>query len=217
MDSHQHPPHHEPPHSRRDSPSSKILPADGLRSIASAVMMMVGALFIAFSIAAFVIQSYPVDGESMETTLQNNDRLLVNKIPRTIARITHHAYVPHRGDIIVFNQSGLYDNSGNAEKQLIKRVIGLPGDRVVVKNGQITIYNKDDPAGINPDEAGTYHISTSSTNGNVDLVLDKDQLFVCGDNRLHSEDSRFFGPIQANSIVGKLVLRIVPLDKAQTF
>jgi signal peptidase I len=210
MDSHRP---HNSPHPGDEPTFSSSLTKDGLRSIGSAILLMVGALIIAFSIAAFIIQSYQVDGQSMETTLQNSDRLIVSKVPRTLARITHHAYVPNRGDIIIFNQSGLFDNSGNQEKQLI----GLPGERVVVKNGQITIYNNAHPQGFNPDTAGLYHIDAATTSGNVDLSLDHDQIFVCGDNRPNSEDSRFFGPVEANNIVGKLVLRIFPTNKAQTF
>jgi signal peptidase I len=216
MDSPQ--PQHQPAQRPEPEPTFQAaLSKDGLRSVGSAILLMAGALVIAFSIAAFIIQSYQVDGQSMETTLQNNDRLIVNKLPRTLSRITNHAYIPHRGDIIIFNQSGLFDNSGTQEKQLIKRVIGLPGERVVVKNGQITIYNTAHPNGLNPDTAGLYHIDAASTSGNVDITLDGNQIFVCGDNRPNSEDSRFFGPVEADNIVGKLVLRIFPTNKAENF
>lgn len=184
------------------------------QQVLSILLIVTAAVLIAYVTKAFIVQPYIVDGQSMETTLQNHDRLIVNKLPLSFARLQGHQYTPARGDIIVFNQSGLPGFSAN--KQLIKRVIGLPGDRVVVKDGSITIYNKAHPSGFNPDKSGKYR-TNSGTLGNVDLVLPKNQVFVCGDNRNNSEDSRFFGPINTNKIVGKLVLRIWPLSKAQHF
>ena len=182
---------------------------------ASVIAIVACALVLALIIKAFLFQPYIVDGQSMETTLQNNDRLLVNKIPRTIARIDGQAYVPRRGDIIIFNQSGLPGYVG--QKQLIKRVIGLPGDHVVIKNGSIVIYNSAHPHGFNPDTSDGYHIAAAITVGDIDLKLATGQIFVCGDNRNNSEDSRYFGPVNVNSVVGKLMLRILPLNKAERF
>lgn len=191
---------------------------DGWRSVASTILLLVLAPAIALTLTAFAFQSYQVDGASMETTLQNNDRLIVNKIPRTISRITDHAYIPKRGDIIIFNQSGLYDSGGSQQKQLIKRVIGLPDDRVVIKDGVVAIYNLANPDGFNPDKSGLYEISAKSTPGTeVDLTIKDGEVFVLGDNRGNSEDSRYFGPVKAESIVGKLSLRVVPLDNIQKF
>jgi len=184
-------------------------------STLSTIGLFLAAFLIAILLNTFVIQSYQVDGQSMEPTLQNNDRLIVNKIPRTIARIDGRQYVPHRGDIIIFNQAGLPGFIG--QKQLIKRVIGLPGEHVVVADGKITIYNKQHPKGFNPDETTGYTITTPETGGDVNLTLQDNELFVCGDNRGNSEDSRYFGPIKTDQIVAKLVLRILPLDKAQGF
>lgn len=189
----------------------------GLRSIFSTILLLAIAPLIAFAITAFALQSYQVDGESMETTLQNSDRLIVDKVPRTIARITGHPYIPHRGDIIIFNQANLPDTSFGETKQLIKRVIGLPGERVVVKDGKITIYNRDNLNGFNPDTSDGYVIKNVPTAGDIDVTLKADQIFVCGDNRPNSEDSRYFGPINANDIVGKLVLRLLPINKTKTF
>lgn len=190
---------------------------EGLRSFLSAIALMATALLIALSVSAFIVQSYQVDGDSMETTLQNNDRLIVNKVPRTIARITHHSYVPHRGDIVVFNQLGVYDIRASEEKQLIKRVVGLPGERVVVGDGNIMVYNSSRPNGFNPDLSGEYEIQRVNTPGQLDITLGGDEIFVAGDNRPNSEDSRYFGAVDVDNIVGKLVMRILPLDKAQRF
>jgi len=199
------PEHHHPPK------------GESWRSVFGTVLLFLLAPIIAICIAAFALQSYQVDGQSMETTLQNHDRLIVDKVPRTWARLTHHAYIPKRGDIIVFNQAGLFDANGLAEKQLIKRVIGLPGDHVVINNGYITIYNAQHPEGFNPDTTGSYRIAAKTTPDNVDLTLKAGQIFVCGDNRTNSEDSRFFGPVNADQIVGQLVLRIIPLSKSERF
>lgn len=185
------------------------------RGILSTIGLFVSAFIIAILLNTFVIQSYQVDGESMEPTLQNNDRLIVNKVPRSISRVDGHQYVPQRGDIIIFNEDGLPGFVGT--KQLIKRVIGLPGERVVVANGKITIYNQQHPNGFNPDTSDGYHIAAPTTVGNVDLTLQNNQLFVCGDNRGNSEDSRYFGPINTNQVVAKLMFRILPLDKAKAF
>lgn len=182
----------------------------------SIFLFVVGVAVVYFIIQAFLFRSYQVDGQSMETTLQNSDRLIIDKVPRTIARVTGHAYIPHRGDIIVFNQAGV-NFAGGHEKQLIKRVIGLPGERVVIKDGIITIYNQTNPGGFNPDSLGLYRVSSPTTPGSVDVTLTAEQLFVCGDNRSNSEDSRFFGPITADKVVGKLALRILPINKAQRF
>lgn len=182
---------------------------ESFRGALSTIGLFATAFLIAILLNTFVIQSYQVDGESMEPTLQNNDRLIVDKVPRTIARIDGHQYVPHRGDIIIFNIDSIPGFVG--QKQLIKRVIGLPGERVVVKNGRITVYNAQHPAGFDPDAAGTYKPNQPTTN-DVDLVLASNQLFVCGDNRPNSEDSRYFGPINTNQVVAKLVLRILPVS-----
>jgi len=194
-------------------------PKEGWRSATSTILLFLMAPIIALGIAAFVIQSYQVDGESMETTLQNNDRLIVDKLPRTLARITHHDYIPARGNIVIFNQSGLPDSGPTGQKQLIKRVIGLPGDRVVIKNGKYTVYNTQHPAGFNPDTTEGYKITqpTYPTGSYTDVTLGTNQVFVSGDNRTNSEDSRFFGPVNASQLVGRLVLRLLPASHIEKF
>ena len=207
----QHQPHHE--HYSSKPPRSNIAHAPSI--LISLLVFLALPILIAFFLTAFVIQSYQVDGQSMQTTLNDHDRLLVDKIPRTIARIRHSNYIPNRGDIVIFNQSGLPDSF--YQKQLIKRVIGLPGERVVVKNGFITIYNSAHPEGFNPDTTGKYTISAPYTSGDINVLLDSNEIFVCGDNRGNSEDSRFFGPVNAQNLVGKLVIRLLPLNDSHIF
>jgi signal peptidase I len=219
---------HKPDHSEQPAyhpngekhPQFNLAPKDrkqnpGLRIFSSIVFFFLVPVLIAIILTAFVIQSYQVDGESMETTLQNHDRLVVDKLPRTLSRLTGHQYVPKRGNIIVFNQTGLPDSF--YQKQLIKRVVGLPGERVIVSNGQITVYNKLNPAGFNPDTAGIYKIDATNTSGDIDLTLGHDEIFVFGDNRDNSEDSRYFGPVKLNNIVGTLAIRILPINKTEVF
>lgn len=152
----------------------------------------------------------------METTLQNNDRLIVWKLPRTWARITGNDYLPKRGDIVIFNEPkiGEFDQG---DKQLIKRVIGLPGERVVVKNGTVTVYNSTHPNGFQPDKTLPYGDVIPQTEGDVDVTIPSGHIFVCGDNRPDSLDSRAFGTVPLDNIVGKLVMRILPLNTAERF
>lgn len=198
------------------SPPSK---KETVREIISTIGVLIAALLVAFGLIAWVFQSYEVDGPSMETTLENNDRLIVWKVPRTVARITGHPYIPHRGDIIIFVESGLSNFSTSDSKQLIKRVIGLPGERVTVHNGVLTVYNKQYPAGFVPDKTMSYGkvVNESTDERDLDITLGPDELFVCGDNRPNSLDSRTFGPINASQIVGKLSLRLLPISQIQKF
>lgn len=188
------------------------------REILSTIGVLVAALLVAFGLIAWVFQSYEVDGPSMMQTLQNHDRLIVWKVPRTIARVTHHTYLPQRGDIIIFVESGLSQYGQEDSKQLIKRVIGLPGDRIVDQNSVLTVYSKEHPGGYQPDKTGKYSVvGTPADTHDIDITLAKDQIYVCGDNRPDSLDSRTFGPIEAHQIVGKLSLRLLPLSQLEKF
>jgi signal peptidase I len=186
----------------------------------SSTLVILGSAFaIALLLIAYVFQSYAVDGPSMQVTLHDKDRLIVWKVPRTWARITHHQYVPNRGDIVIFEQSGLSEFGQEDKRQLIKRVIGLPGERVVVQSGVVTVYNSEYPDGFEPDKTLPYSKETTipSTSGNIDITLADNELFVNGDNRPDSLDSRAFGPITTDQIVGKLLARILPVGDAQLF
>jgi signal peptidase I len=202
------------------APEPRPSKVSSLKNILSTVAILLIAPAIAFLLTVYVFQSYQVDGPSMQNTLHNGDRLIVWKLPRTWARITGHQYVPKRGDIIIFTETGLasYGDSANT-KQLVKRVIGLPGDHVIVKNGVITIYNKEHPNGFQPDKTLPYgkNGAIPPTADNIDVTLSSTQLFVCGDNRGDSLDSRIFGPIETKDVIGKLVMRVLPLSDAERF
>lgn len=191
-----------------------------MREALTTLAIIASALVLAGGVIAFVFQSYQVSGESMQETLHNGDHLIIWKVPRTWARITGHPYVPQRGDIIVFNESaGGLDACGDDQaRQLIKRVIGLPGDHVVVTKGAIEIFNKQYPRGFFPDRVLPYHNHiTETTSGDINLTLAGDQIFVAGDNRGNSCDSRVFGPVNLSGIVGKLALRVLPIDGSKVF
>lgn len=189
----------------------------GFRELMSTVGILLTAFLVALFIIAFVFRSYQVDGPSMENTLQNADKLIIWKVPRTWARLTGHDYIPNRGDVIVFSQSGLSEFGQADTKQLIKRVIAVPGERVVVSDGKYTVYNKEHPEGFNPDIELGYGKNFPTTSGNVDVTLAPHQVFASGDNRPDSLDSRAFGPINADQIVGKLVVRVFPIGQAKLF
>lgn len=204
------------PNGAHVSPPSK---RETVREIVSTIGVLIAALLVAFALIAWVFQSYEVDGESMEPTLQNNDRLIVWKVPRTLARLTNHDYIPKRGEVVIFVESGLTEFGSAGSKQLIKRVVGLPGDHVVVNSGVITIYNKEHPNGYNPDKSIPFGQINADPNDarDIDYTLTDNQIFVCGDNRPNSLDSRTFGPIDASQIVGKLSLRLLPVSKIEKF
>lgn len=190
---------------------------EGWRSVASTIAVLLIAPFIALLLTMFVFQSYQVDGPSMQPTLQNNDRLIVWKLPRTWAKITGHQYQPDRGDIVVFAEPDLELCGVTPGKQLIKRVLGLPGERVVIKDGTITVYNDEHPKGFQPDATMDYGQTIPATNHDTDLTVPAGRVFMVGDNRLESLDSRCFGPVSLDNIIGKLSFRVLPLNKMQGY
>ena len=197
-------------------PSSKEPGYEG-NGFTSTLFVIGGAIVIAILLTLFVFQQFQVDGPSMQTTLQTGNRLIVYKVPRTWARITGHPYIPKRGDIIVFTENNLHALSETGSTQLIKRVIGLPGERVVVRNGVLTIYNKQHPKGFRPDATLPYGKVIGQTAGNIDITVPPNNVFVCGDNRPDSLDSRIFGPVPVKYIIGQLILRITPLNEIEKF
>ena len=190
----------------------------GLRDILSVGGVLASALLLAFVLINFVFQSYQVEGPSMRTTLEDADHLIVWKVDRTIANITGGDYIPNRGDVIIFNEPAGAEPGAPAGKQLIKRVIGLPGDRVVIENTKLTVYNQENPDGFNPDQTLPYGDKIIFEKpSSVDVTVGDGQVFVAGDNRDNSLDSRLFGPIDNDIIVGKLAVRILPLNTFKLF
>ena len=187
----------------------------------SRVVWLGGALIVSVMIIimlnAWIVQIYQVDGPSMQSTLTTGDRLLVNKLGKTIASITNNKYIPKRGDVIVFIKasSTLFQSTGTEPPTfVVKRVIGLPGERVVVHTGIITVYNSSHPSGIEPDVGKPWtpdlHLQTTDK---IDLTLGPDEIFVSGDNRPDSIDSRYYGAVKLNEIVGQATYRVLPAGK----
>lgn len=183
----------------------------------STLIILISAPLLAIFLSVFVFRTYQVDGPSMLTTLHDKDRLIINKLPKTISDITGNPYIPKRYDIIVFTHSGRFNGSGIEEKQIIKRVIALPGERIIIKDGLATIHNKDNPAGFLVDKVGPEAGVIITTEGNIDETIKDGEVFVLGDNRGNSLDSRVLGTIRSEDIVGKLVVRIFPFKDWQSF
>ncbi len=198
--------------------------------------IVLGTLFL----NTFVYRSYNVVGGSMENTLHDDDRVIVNRAAVSWSHFLGQEYIPERGQIIVFlnedeEKVKEYKTAGVSnpmtcsvpsninDQYIIKRVIAFPGERVVVKDGIMTIYNNEHPEGFIYDN--DWRISETDgpkeyTSGEVDLIVPNGELFVSGDNREGSSswDSRNgLGTIPFCRIVGPVVLRLFPLDKIRTF
>lgn len=183
----------------------------------SVIGILILAPLIAVFLTFFIFQSYVVDGPSMENTLHDKDRLIVWKASKTLSRITKDSFIPDRYSIIVFKERGATGSSGISEKQLVKRVVGLPGDRVVVNDGSLVIYNEQNPDGFYPDRDIPKTALLTTTDGRVDYTVKTGEVFVLGDNRDNSLDSRAFGPVKSEDIIGTLAVRIYPFGKIQKF
>jgi signal peptidase I len=198
------------------APVSNTPPNKGHKELYSTLAVIVLAPVIALLLTFFVFQSYEVDGPSMEPTLQDKDRLIVNKTGKTFSSITGGDYIPDRYEIIVFTHGGT-SSSSMEKKQLIKRVIGLPGDRVVIQNGVVTVYNAERPGGFLVDNDNPARDGLDYTDGNIDQSVKEGEVFVLGDNRANSLDSRSFSVVKSKNIVGSLSVRIFPLNHIDRF
>lgn len=154
------------------------------------------AIVLAFVITLFIKPTL-VSGDSMLPTLHENDYLIINKIGYKIGE-------PKNGDVIVF-KSDLEKNDGTT-KDLVKRIIGVVGDKVVIKDGKVYLNDKL------LDE--TYLSEGMDTTGDVDIVVPEGKLFVLGDNREVSLDSRYeqVGLVDVNDVEGKVLVRLYPFN-----
>ena len=168
-------------------------------------------------INTFVFRSFNVVGPSMESTLYTGDRLIVDRLPVTWAQLQNKTYTPKRGQIIVFKNPQYAP--GSEDEYIVKRVIGLPGEHVVLKDGQYTVYNSAYPTGFNPDD-NNHNEPGKPTSGTVDEIVPAGELFVSGDHRQgnYSYDSRSgLGTIPLYDVIGPATLRIFPFNKVRTF
>lgn len=167
---------------------------------------------------AFVFQSYYVDGLSMSPSLSDDDRLIVSKVEKTSAAIKHDAYVPERGQIVILD-SGVSEYTAMRKEDIVKRVIGLPGDTVTIKNGGVFIYNDQHPDGFDADKALGLSLAPTYSSDSTEVYVPEGHIFVLGDNRAEggSFDSRSFGPVETKHILGRLLFRVLPLNHIQVF
>lgn len=160
------------------------------------LLKLVGfVLIIFFVLRYFLIQPFVVDGNSMEPNFHDKEYLLIEKI-------SYRFHNPKRGDVIIFQPP-------NRNVYYIKRVIGLPGEKIVIDN-QVMIYNKQNPSGIVLEEP--YLKRFERTEGAISKTLQDGEYFVMGDNRGNSSDSREFGILPRKNVSGRVFITIFPFS-----
>jgi len=178
------------------------------------VKMVFWVVVIIVPIRVFLIQPFFVQGASMEPNFEDKEYLIVNELGyKTTALGNFYTVKPfkefQRGDVVVFRYPK------NPKIFYIKRIIGLPGEKIEISNGEVKIFNSENPDGFVLDES-KYLSPSVETAGEVSLKLG-DEYFVMGDNRGYSSDSRSWGPVPSEDVMGKVVLRAWPLEKASLF
>lgn len=161
------------------------------------------SLIIILPIRLYIAQPFFVKGGSMEPNFFDGDYLIIDEI-------SYRFKEPERFDVIVFH------SPFNPKQFFIKRIIGLPGETIEIKNDKIKIYNESNPSGFFLDESG-YLAKNQLNIGNLKISLKDKEYFVLGDNRLQSSDSRYWGPLYRSYIVGRAFLRAWPLNRLDKF
>ncbi len=166
------------------------------------IKVAVIALILAGLIRYFLVQPFFVEGASMEPNFLDGEYLLIDEI-------SYYFKSPQRGEVIVFHYP--LDTS----KYYIKRVVGLPDETIEIKKGKVVIYNDSNPDGFVTQES--YLLGGGITSGDIKKKLGRNEYFVLGDNRLASSDSRQWGALPTNDIVGRVWVRAWPIAKAAVF
>ena len=161
------------------------------------------AVGLVLFVRAYVIQPFIISGDSMFPNFINNELIVVNEL-------TYHFEQPQRGDVIVFKYPL------NTSEDFIKRVIGLPGETVSIKDGKVYIYNAAHPNGIALNES-QYLNADVYTGHDMTMQLGPNQYFVMGDNRPDSRDSRFGWNVPRSDIIGKVFVVVWPFNDAHAF
>lgn len=162
------------------------------------VKIVVISLAIILPIRYFLVQPFFVKGASMESNFQDGDYIFVDEI-------SYDFHNPNRGDVVIFRYP--LDQT----QFFIKRVIGLPGETVEVKDNKVIIYNQAHPEGFTLQEP--YLDPGQETLGTLRMKLDGNEYFVMGDNRLQSSDSRRWGPVNRALITGRAFIRLWPVSR----
>ncbi len=160
------------------------------------------AVFITIIFRTYIAQPFIVSGGSMDPTFRDKQYLIVDQL-------TYRLEEPKRSDVVIFR----YPN--NPKVFYIKRVIGLPGEKVVVKNGIINITNSENPDGVVIDDK--YVEESRRSADDFTVTLREGEYFVMGDNRRESSDSRSWGPLEKKYIMGRPILRLFPISKISVF
>jgi signal peptidase I len=161
------------------------------------IRIIVVAFVVMIAFRVFVAEPFVVSGSSMVPNFHNKEYLVVDKVSYRFGE-------PKRGDVIVFKYPK------DTSQYFIKRIIGLPGERIQIDNGQVKIFNEEHPEGAIVTEP--YLASQNATFGKTDIVtLGSSEYYVLGDNRLASSDSRVWGVLPKHNIIGKVWFRAFPL------
>ncbi len=169
------------------------------------VIVIVGAIVLALVVKLFLLQAFYIPSLSMYPTLHEGDRVLVNKL-------SYRLHDVNRGDVIVFERPASETSSNIPD--LIKRVVGLPGESITFVDGSVYVDGSRLNESYLPD--GTVTSSANAPNKctvEAPCVVPKGQVWVMGDNRGDSKDSRYFGPIEQSSIVGRAFVTVWPLGR----
>ncbi len=163
-------------------------------------LYVVAAIILASLIQAFVARPFIVSGNSMDPSITNRAYLIIDQI-------TYRASAPERGDVIVFKAPP------DPSKYYIKRIIGLPGETVVINESEVRIINNEYPDGFILEEPYITHAG----NDRLRVVVPEGRYFVMGDNRSGSYDSRAWGSLPKSEIEGRVLVRLLPLKKIGIF
>ncbi|HBM45611.1 MAG: Signal peptidase I [Parcubacteria group bacterium GW2011_GWF2_38_76] len=160
------------------------------------------SLIIVLPVRFFIAQPFLVSGGSMDPTFADGQYLIIDEL-------SYYFNNPQRNEVIVFR----YPN--NPSKYFIKRIIGLPGETIIIKNNEVTIKNKDNPTGLKLNEI--YVKNQDFQERSIEMKLSGEQYFVMGDNRAASSDSRDWGPLDKKLITGHVFVRLLPFNKVSLY
>jgi len=168
-------------------------------------IVIIGAIFLALVVKLFLLQAFYIPSLSMYPTLHVGDRVLVNKL-------SYRLHDVNRGDVIVFERPA--SETSSTIPDLIKRVVAISGESVVIKDGSVFVDGTRLNENYLPD--GTVTSTANAPNKCTEqapCVIPNGEVWVMGDNRSDSKDSRYFGPIDKSSIVGRAFITVWPLGR----